>query len=359
MPNLSIQSPQPDPSFIEIGNFVLLSRVFPERCAWYWMGRQRPGPLAAYQRRLTLRNVFDLRRKLSAESTRFAFIHVPIRPKKPFDQSLIRMLHGDFGVLAFREAISAVNCPLVGLDFNDATEMSDTALKVLERSVCFFKRELPTDLARLLPKRASAAQRIAVERNAHKLKPISLGLCSGRVGSLPQERVAKRYDLFFSGDTNSPVRKLEIALLEKLRGLGVRICRPESRLTQREFLETCAQSYLVWSPEGAGWDCFRHYEAAACGSVPVMNLPPITCHHPLVHGLHAWYYKSEYRDRTADRGDFASVTEGFVATVQNALQNREKLEQMGLAAREFVLRHHTHEAIVNHIIQVAESLRPS
>lgn len=355
MPNSPAQNQEPVPSLIEIGDFVLLSRVFPEKCAWYWMGKQRPGPVAAYQRRLTLPNVFDLRRKLNAESTRFAFVHMPIRPMKPLDQSLIRMLQGDFGALAYREAISAERCPLVGLDFNDATELSAMAVKILERSICFLKRELPTDIRRLLPRSASSAQRAAVERNAHKLAPISLGLCSGRISNLPHVREEKKYDLFFSGDTGSPVRKAEIPLLEKLKELGVRVFQPESRLTQQEFLRTCAQSYLIWSPEGAGWDCFRHYEAAGSGSVPVMNLPSITCYQPLVHNEHALYYVSEYRDRMASDVGFKNVSGGLVSTVTDALQNRRRLEQMGQAAREFVLRHHTHDAIANHIIHTAES----
>lgn len=323
------------------------------------MGKQRPGPVAGYQRRLTLPNVFDLRRKLHAPSTRLAFVHVPIRPKRTFDQGILRMLHGDFGMLAFREALAAKDCPLAGLDFNDATEMSDIALKILDRSTCFFKRELPTDIRRLLPKGASSAQLKTIERNAHKLMPISLGLCSGRVSNLPQETETKKYDLFFSGDTSTAVRRREFPLLEKLRELGVRVHQPDTRLTQQEFLKVCAQSYLVWSPEGAGWDCFRHYEAAASGSVPVMNVPSITCYQPLVHNRHALYYVSEFRDKSISGPAFQDVREGFVSTVTKALEDRQRLEQMGKAAREFVLRNHTHGAIVNHIIHTAESLRPA
>ena len=359
---MSNTQPQPleiIPSLIEIGNFVLIARVFPERCAWYWMGKQRPGPVAGYQRRLTLPNVLDLRRKLQADSTRFAFVHVPIRPKRTFDQGITRMLCGDFGLLAFREALSMKQCPVIGLDFNDATELSDTAVKILERSLCFFKRELPTDIRRLLPRNATDAQQKTVEQNAHKLMPISLGLCSGRISNLPQQPEIKKYDLFFSGDTSSEVRRGEIQLLEKLKALGVKVYQPESRLTQQEFLKKCAQSYLVWSPEGAGWDCFRHYEAAAAGSVPVMNTPPMTCYQPLRHRQHALYYLSEIRNKGASGPLFASISDGFLTTVTKALEERQLLESMGAAAREFVLRHHTHVAIVNHILDTAESLHSS
>lgn len=355
MANLPNQNQKQVPSLIEIGNFVLIARVLPQECGWYWMGKQKPGPLAAYQRRLTWPNVADLRSKLNSESTRLAFVHVPIRPKRFFDQGLLRMLHGDFGWFGFREAIAATRCPLVGLDFNDATEMSDTAMRILERSVCFFKRELPTDIARLLPRNASTALKLCLERNAHKLLPISLGLSASRVADLPQPSDEKLHDVFFSGDTSSVVRKGEFKLLEKLKAAGVRVFQPRTRLTQQEFLKTCSQSYLVWSPEGAGWDCFRHYEAAASGSIPVMNVPPITPYQPLAHDRHAIYYVSEFGHRSAPARDFQAVSDGFVATVMRALEDRPRLLRMGKAAREFALSFHTHDAIVNHIVRTSES----
>ena len=355
MANLPTQNQEPIPSLVEIGNFVVIARVLPQKCAWYWMGKQRPGPVAAYQRRLTLPNVFDLRRKLNEETTRLAFVHVPIRPKRFFDQGILRMLHGDFGLFGFREVLSAKQCPLVGLDFNDATEMSDTAMSILERSICFFKRELPTDISRLLPRNASASLRLSLERNAHKLMPISLGLSPDRIANLPPPGNEKIYDVFFSGDTSSEVRKGEFKLLEKLKTLGVRVFQPSTRLSQQEFLKACAQSYLVWSPEGAGWDCFRHYEAAVSGSVPLMNVPPITPYKPLAHNQHGIYYVSGLGHRSAPAPDFQAVSDDFITTVMRALEDRPRLIQMGRAAREFALKFHPHEAIVNHIVQTAES----
>ena len=320
------------------------------------MGRQRPGPLAAYQRRLTLPNVFDLRRMLGADSTRLAFVHVPIRPKKPFDQSLVRMMHGDFGILGFREALSATKCPLVGLDFNDAMTISDIALKVLERSCCYFKRELPADVQELLPKNASSAKRAILEKHAHKLMPASLGLSADRLHNLPKDEHGKKHDIFFSGDTSSEVRRREIHLMDELKARGVRVFRSDSRLSQQEFFRSCSESYLVWSPEGAGWDCFRHYEAAGCCSVPIMNTPCIKPYMPFVHQEHALYYRSEFENMSARNPEYKMITEGLVPTVTRAIDNRQKLLEMGRAARAFVLGHHTHEAIVNHIVATAEAL---
>lgn len=358
MASLPIRSQGPIPSLVEIGTFVLISRVLPEKCVWYWMGRRNPGPVAACQRRLTWANLFDLRRRLNESSTRFAFAHVPARPRMAFARGIFRMVRGDFGELAFREVLRAKQCPLVGLDFNDNTRLSGTALKILDRCLCYFKRELPADIQRLLPRNASSAQRLSLERNARKLMPVSLGLCASRQINLPQPGNEKKHDVFFSGDLGSDVRRGEIRLLEQLKAVGIRVFRPEARLTQQEFLKCCSESYLVWSPEGAGWDCFRHYESAAAGSVPVMNTPFITPYQPLLHNQHALYYLSEFGIKSPPAPEFRTVTEGFVPTVVRALEDRPRLERMGMAAREFALSHHTHEAIVHHIISAIESRCP-
>ncbi|MEQ1842719.1 MAG: glycosyltransferase, partial [Verrucomicrobiales bacterium] len=257
-------------------------------------------------------------------------------------------------ILAFREVLSATGCPVVGLDFNDAMTISDTALKVLERSCSYFKRELPADIQQLLPRSASPAQRSILEKNAHKLMPASLGLSDDRIVNLPRDEHEKKHDVFFSGDASSEVRRRELHLMDELSARGVRVSRPESRLSQQEFFQSCSESYLVWSPEGAGWDCFRHYESAGCGSVPLMNAPCIRPYMPFVHGQHALYYLSDFGNKSARCTEFQDITDGLVSTVTRALEDRQKLQEMGRAARGFVLRHHTHEAIVTHIVRTAE-----
>jgi hypothetical protein len=338
---------------IEVGHFALISRVPSAQCASFWMGRQRPGPVVAEQYRLTLPNVFELRRRLRSPSTRMVFVHAPDQRRPRRLHTLTRMVSGDFGALAFREAITAPHCPVIGLDFSDATELSDPALDLLERSLVFFKRELPADTHRLLPSSASPIQRRALERNLHKLRPASLGLGAGRLANLPVHREEKTHDVFFAGAVNSDVRRGELPLLETLRASGVRVCQPASHLPHQEFLRMCARSWLVWSPEGLGWDCFRHYEAAAAGSVPVINVPSITCDRPLMHGQHAIYYASECRDPSRIHGDFRHITDGLVPTVLQALKDRASLAAMGQEARAFVLREHTHEALVRRLMETA------
>ncbi len=341
------------PEMIEVGQFVLVSRVFPEKTAWFWMGKQKPGPVTTYQKQLTYANVMDLRRLLQSRPQQWVYAHVPIKTTRVRSRNVIRMLHGDFGWLAYRELLRAKACRLVGMDFNDKMQLSPVALQILDRSICFFKRELATDLSKLLPRNATRQQKEILDRNVHKLMPISLALCADRQSKLPTVPATKTSDLFFAGGLTSEVRKREVGLLEQLKAFNVRVDQPTERLSQADFFRRCSQSHLVWSPEGFGWDCFRHYEAAATGSVPVMNKPTIVPHQPLLHEQHALYYTPTSSLRNQASTLSSSGRAGLVETVLQALQDRDRLVAMGKAGREFVLQHHTHQKIVEHMIQTS------
>ncbi len=282
------------------------------------------------------------------------FAHVPIRTERLGPRHALRMLHGDFGGFAYRELLRRCELPLVGLDFNDSARLSPVALEILDRSICYFKRELSIDRARLLPRNASSRQRELLSRNEHKLKPVSLGLCADRQANMPPAGAQKQFDLFFSGGLTSDVRRIEYPLLELLRRRGVRVATPATRLSQKEFLQWCGASHLVWSPEGRGWDCFRHYEAAAAGSVPVMNNPWISPFQPFGHRHAGLYYRSAVDQGRAARefaGGLADDGRGLVETVEAALKDRERLAEMADTARRHAAAHHTHEKIVDHIIE--------
>ena len=113
-----------------------------------------------------------------------------------------------------------------------------------------------------------------------RLRPISLPQyrfdATWRDAPFPE----KTHDLFFVGavDGNSTVREAGLAELERLRAQGVRIDQPTERLPYDAFMERMSRSWLAWSPEGMGWDCYRHYEAPIVQTVPVMNNPTILRH---------------------------------------------------------------------------------
>jgi hypothetical protein len=104
-----------------------------------------------------------------------------------------------------------------------------------------------------------------------------------------------------------------------------------------DFIAALARSWLVLSPEGYGWDCYRHYEACLAGSVPVINRP--SYHRPLFlqHGVHCFYY---------------DLGQGSLAALLLAvLANKDRLMGMAEAGREHVLANHTRSAVARYMLR--------
>jgi hypothetical protein len=156
---------------------------------------------------------------------------------------------------------------------------------------------------------------------------------------IPPTDIDKTTDVFFAGivDGSSTVRQRGLAELIALRDRGVRVDLPEQRMPPQEFYRRCAQAWIVWSPEGLGWDCFRHYEALACGSVPVINQPPIERYRPLLHGVHALFYDPE--------------PGALTATITSALADKDRLRTIAAAGKAHVLAHHTIAAIAKYVVE--------
>src|SRR6185312_13756989 len=157
------------------------------------------------------------------------------------------------------------------VDLEDNASINRCDRYLLDACRLYFKRELPVDSWRLFANtmtprqpsrrfRADAANR----RRIARLRPISLGIPPDMEALLPIARREKTTDVFFVGNVSGlPAREQGMAELEKLKAAGVVVDIPERRLERAEFYARCASAHMVWSPEGYGWDCFRHYEAAA------------------------------------------------------------------------------------------------
>lgn len=323
--------------FIEVGQFVMISRVYPQRTAWFWLGRQNPTKLADEQYRVDFSGWRKLQAMLRTSSASRVFVHVPIRNRFLTVRHAIRLLHNDFSGYAYQSIIDDCEKPIIGLDFNDDAAMSDIALRILDRCIVYFKRELSLDRNKLLLPNATAKQRELFKRNEHKLRPMSLGICQQRLDAAPPAQ-EKEFDLFYSGTPTSELRKVETPLLETIRKAGLCVHVPRSRTSLPEFLNLCAKSHMVWSPEGYGWDCFRHYESALCSATPLMNTPTIEQHQAPRHGGEAIYYEP-------------NSANGFVETAIEFAKDKDRLVEVGRAARTHALKHHTHRQMVDHILQ--------
>jgi hypothetical protein len=234
---------------------------------------------------------------------------------------------------------------LAVLDCEDNPIVDNRRFRELEQAVCYFKRELPQNPCNAFlythPKTECNGNVLRIEpfkRWVPKLRPISLGIDDASAEKLARLAVPKKTDIFFGGTTElRPNRITGIQQLERLKAEGFKVDIITEKIPRAEFLERCAQAYLVWSPEGFGWDCYRHYEVAAAGSVPLLQTCPLFRHAPFLDNETAIYYQVE--------GDHLAVR------VRQALQNRARLIEMGEAARQHVLKWHTHLALSRYVIE--------
>jgi glycosyltransferase involved in cell wall biosynthesis len=236
--------------------------------------------------------------------------------------------------------------PVAVLDLHDDASILACNRHLLRKATLYFKRELPPDRWQLLMNGAKVPT-LRYRRNTgyrpalSRVRPLSLGLPERMLACGPPEMPAmgKDIDVFFAGQLtgSSTVRERGIEELMTLRSEGFRIEIQEGSLSPTEYLARCARAWLVWAPQGYGWDCFRSYEAAFAGSVPLISQPTIERHEPLADNEHAVYYNVEPGQ--------------LVLTVRRALNNRDRLLTMAQAAREQVLRHHTPQALARHVVE--------
>jgi hypothetical protein len=243
--------------------------------------------------------------------------------------------------------------PLAVFDWDDITIIPRKNWGLLNRATCYFKTQTPCNPFKAFlfqDKRNddifNIVKQPVYQEWAKKLRPICIGI------TLPKnwfdlQDTEKKTDVFFAGSVHYSWARIEgLRQLEQMRaegfaidlhlpGPGVPLLPPD------EFLRRCSQAWLVWSPEGAGWDCMRHYWAPMMNSVPLLNQPDTRRHMPLIDGEHAYYYGVEDSD--------------LKRVVRLALSDKDRLRQMARDGQAFVRSHHLHAPLVEHLI--AETLK--
>jgi len=75
---------------------------------------------------------------------------------------------------------------------------------------------------------------------------------------------------------------------------------------------------------------------AALGCVPILQYPTIQRHAPFADGESVLHYFID--------------DDSLYTVVKRALEDRNKLRDMGRKAREHVVAHHTHSALAQHVL---------
>jgi hypothetical protein len=251
-----------------------------------------------------------------------------------------------FRTLGTYAACANYPVPLAVLDYNDMLSVPRPALKLLDRSVVYFKRELPLDPAKALfdvvpqfrtQKRVMSSKFLS--RNVDKLQPISIGISEDTASLALATSSEKSVDIFFAGSVNnSMIRRRGFAQLTALAAAGYSVDICQGGLSKGEYLARCARAWLTWSPEGLGWgEPHRHFEASLCLSVPIVSPPSVSRYRPLLDGIHLHTYPVE--------------DQGLTAVITRALQDKSKLTTMAHDARQHVLRYHTHDRLCEYVLQ--------
>ena len=316
-------------------------------------------PLPEGAKRMTWATFLSLRRRLRAREFDLVIAYAceePLwRPHRSFVSNLlyaIKKLLTYFPAFAPRLLLSTITrsgTRLVIYDYDDLTIIPQMRWPFLEACHLYFKLHPAINLHKsFLFQTKRDGNLWNVLRNARytswtkKIRPISYGT---DFQEHYQECLApvKKYDVFFAaGSRYSPVRQNGRRILEKLQAEGLRICLPE-RVPHREFLRLCSESWLVLSPEGAEWDSARHYESLLMKSVPLINYPTVWRHRPLVDGVHCLFYPPE-DDLLAE-------------VIREALEDKDRLQKIAETGHDYVVQHHLHDRLVEHLIR--ESTAPA
>lgn len=334
---------------VEIGHGAYLKPLLPERTTFVAVDASEADNRAAD---LVLRGadallgggVRRLARHLSDPATRLVICRIHHRPGRMW--TLLRGLlcppahlspsAADSGARLVAALVRGARRPaLAVVDFEDEATIAAAHLPLLRTAARVFKRELPLGRRPALREMQGASDLAGL---VEKLTPLPLGLPLAFALPPPPPADARASDVFFAGRI-WPERREGIAALDALRAAGLRIDRPAERLDAAAYRARCAEAWLTWSPPGLGWDCFRHYEAAALGSVPVLSEPTVERHEGLRAGVEAILY--------------APRPGGLASAIRDALADRDHLRRMAAQAQARVLAHHTPAAIARRILTLS------
>lgn len=327
---------------IEIGCHAIMKSAFPERTRLLWTYHKLNEPTSFYEP-FSLGAAKQLRQQLRAGQIDLIVVWVsPYAPwnfrqlkaiiGRPFQpwKSLVRI----FGIQALRFVPTAT--PILAIDSEDSRTIAAHNLFLLDKARYFFKRELPIDRWQVFQHTVHAGlpgARFRLNpknrRRVEKIHPISVGVT--RHEPVPEQLPfpEKSVDVFvaLTLEGGTTVRNQGIEQIRKLSTGGTVLDIVDRRIEHSEYMERMARAWLTWSPEGLGWDCFRHYEAPLVFTVPVINSPTIIRYAPLQDGVHAIYYQPDEPGSLEDR-------------IALALADKDRLRTIAQAARSHVMKFH-------------------
>jgi hypothetical protein len=238
-------------------------------------------------------------------------------------------------VLKFRPLSACVNCLLwrratqvIVLDRYDSHEVLVDYLQCVRSARYYFKTNLlETDNNRLYPTGGAGCF----------CKPLPYWIAVENYQA-PFRR-DRDVDVFFAGAVNCEERRASLDRVRQLEAEGYRIVIVEGHLPFAEYLSLMSRSWLTLSPQGYGYNGFRHYESMLVGSVPLINLPDPPVVNDFRHGENSFLYSTT-------RGDLNEV-------IKTALADKGRLLHLAEGLREFVVDRHSMRAVGGYLLSQA------
>jgi hypothetical protein len=147
----------------------------------------------------------------------------------------------------------------------------------------------------------------------------------------------REIDVFFAGAVNSEERRASIDKVRQLESEGYRIMVEERHLPFADYLSLMSRSWLTLSPQGYGYNGFRHYESMLVGSVPLINIPDPAIVNDFRHGQNCLFY-------SIARADLNRI-------ITSALSDKRGLLQMADRLREFIIDRHSRHGVGAYLLR--------
>ena len=258
----------PRPTILEIGRTPRLAWADPDRSTWVPTGGSLLHGDSAVEHRAVRRTGAIVGQLLRIRRGAFDVVAVPaLEPEYGYGSKIKRRLRvfgarlaaTRLGPWLVRALVLGRSQPaIVIVDNSDKPRISYETCRLLPTFTCYFKREL-------VPSITFDANEDAIHRRVHHL-PLMVPNVDPAFSPRP-----KHVDVFFAGQTRSKLRREGIVEIRALESLGISVDIPNETLTYPEYVDRMSAAWIVWSPRGFGWDCYRHYEACYAGSVPLIN----------------------------------------------------------------------------------------
>ncbi|CAK8711475.1 hypothetical protein GCAAIG_00765 [Candidatus Electronema halotolerans] len=183
------------------------------------------------------------------------------------------------GVPFMPSALSSNRTALAVIDLDDWICLHSSGQKLLQACSSYYKRELPYNRFFLYYQQRPAPWRLWREKLAPictKVHNIPLGIEDEKYSALKKLRKNEQdIDIFYCGQSTSTIRITALKNLKEFAATTSWNIVIKDDLSFSEYCAAVARSKITLSISGGGWDCFRHYEAVALGSVPLMDAPTV------------------------------------------------------------------------------------